>query len=80
MMVKRHSYPTNVDGCEIAIATERMKDGKYSVVATIENHVGDGVQHTPLPVTHLRFDTEEDAHAFGMAQANEYLQKATPAA
>ena len=51
-----------------------------SVVATIENHVGDGVQHTPLPVTHERFDTEEDAHAFGMAQANQYLDKATPAA
>ena len=79
-MVKRHSYPTNYDGAEISIATERMKDGKWSVVATIENHVGDGVQHTPLPVTHLRFETEEDAHAFGMAQANDYLERATPAA
>jgi hypothetical protein len=79
-MVKRHNYPTNVDGAEIAIATERMKDGKWSVVATIENHVGEGVQHTPLPVTHLRFDTEEDAHAFGVAQAKDYLERATPAA
>ena len=54
-MVKRHSYPTNYDGCEISIATERMKDGKWSVVASIEHHVGDGVQTTPMPVTHLRF-------------------------
>lgn len=79
-MVKRHSYPTNHDGCEISIATERMKDGKWSVVASIEHHVGDGVQTTPMPVTHLRFDTEDDAHAFGMAQANDYLDRATPAA
>jgi len=57
-----------------------MKDGKWSVVATIEHQLGDGVQATPLPVTHLRFDTEEEAHAFGMAQATEYLDRAEPAA
>jgi hypothetical protein len=79
-MVKRSSYPTNVPGCEIALTTERMKDGKWSVVAAIEHHVGDGVQTTPLPVTHLRFDTEADAHAFGMTQAMEHLDRATPAA
>ena len=79
-MVKRHSYPTTHPGYEISVATERMKDGKWSVVATIEHRVGDGVQHTPLPVTHLRFDTEEEAHAFGMAQAGEYLDRAEPAA
>ena len=79
-MVKRNSYPTRYPGCGVAIATERMKDGKWSVVATIEHHVGDGTQYTPLPVTHERFETEEDAHAFGMAQANEYLERAEPAA
>ena len=79
-MVKRHSYPTNFPGCEGSVATERMKDGKWSVVATIEHKVGDGIQHTPLPVTHLRFDTEEEAHAFGMTQASEYLERAEPAA
>ena len=79
-MVKRHSYPTSHPGVEISIATERMKDGKWSVVATIEHRVGDGVQATPLPVTHLRFDTEEEAHAFGMAQAGEYLARVEPAA
>jgi uncharacterized protein DUF6566 len=79
-MVKRHSYPTRYPGCEISVATERMKDGKWSVVATIEHQLGDGVQATPLPVTHLRFDTEEEAHAFGMAQATEYLDRAEPAA
>jgi hypothetical protein len=42
--------------------------------------VGDGVQTTPLPVTHLRFDTEADAHAFGMNQAMEHLARAEPAA
>ena len=79
-MVKRHSYPTKYPGCEIAVATERMKDGKFSVVATVEHRVGEGMQATPLPVTHLRFESEEEAHAFGMAQAAEYLERAEPAA
>ena len=79
-MVKRDSYPTKYPGCAIAVATERMKDGKWSVVSTIEHHVGEGVQFTPLPVTHLRFDSEQEAHAFGMAQATEYLDSAEPAA
>jgi hypothetical protein len=79
-MVKRHSYPTEYPGCGIALTTERMKDGKWSVVATIEQHVGDGVQYTTLPVTHERFDTEAAAHDFGLAQARDHLARATPAA
>ena len=79
-MVKRNTYPTTHPGCEIALTTERMKDGQWSVVASIEHHVGDGVQVTPLPVTHERFETEPAAHAFGMAQAEEYLARSEPAA
>ena len=79
-MIKRHTYPTKYPGCEISVSTERMKDGRWSVVAGIEHQVGDGTQSTPLPVTHLRFDTEEEAHAFGMAQGNEYLDQMAPAA
>ena len=79
-MVKRNSYPTSQPGCAISLTIEQMKDGKYSVVSSIEHQVGEGTQVTPLPVTHLRFDSEADAHAFGMAQANEYLERAEPAA
>jgi hypothetical protein len=80
-MIKRHSYPTKYPGCEISVSTERMKDGKWSVVAGIEHQTTDGgFQSTPMPVTHLRFDTEEEAHAFGMAQGNEYLERMAPAA
>jgi len=79
-MVKRNSYPTTRPGCAISLTTERMKDGKWSVVANIEHDVGDGVQVTPLPVTQERFDTEAAAHTFGMAQAEEYLERVTPAA
>jgi hypothetical protein len=57
-----------------------MKDGRWSVVATIDHEVGDGVQHTPLPVTHERFDTEAAAHNFGLEQAREFLARMTPAA
>jgi hypothetical protein len=79
-MVKRHSYPTKYPGRAISVSTERMKDGKWSVVSGIEQQVGEGVQMTPLPVTHQRFDTEEEAHAFGMAQGAEYLDRVAPAA
>ena len=77
-MVKRHSYPTDKPGCEISLTTEQMKDGKWSVVALIDHHVGDGVQHTPLPVTHDRFETEAAAHQFGLEQAKDYLARETP--
>ena len=79
-MIKRHSYPTKYPGLEVSVSTEQMKDGKWSVVAGIEHHISDGVQSTPLPVTHLRFDTEEEACAFGMAQGNEHLDQMVPAA
>jgi hypothetical protein len=79
-MVKRHSYPTDQPGCEIALTTEQMKDGRWSVVATIDHQVGDGTQHTPLPVTHERFETEAAAHKFGLEQAQEYLAREEPAA
>jgi hypothetical protein len=79
-MFKRHSYPTKYPGSEISVSTEQMKDGKWSVVASIEHHTEGGMQSTPLPVTHLRFDTEEEAHAFGMAQGSEYLDRVAPAA
>jgi hypothetical protein len=79
-MVNRNNYPTTHPGCEISLTTEQMKDGRFSVVANIEHKVGDGVQVTALPVTHERFETEAAAHSFGMAQAEDYLARATPAA
>ena len=80
-MVNRHCYPSRVPGMDISISTEQMKDGKWSVVAGIEHQTTDGgVQSAQLPVTHLRFDTEEEASAFGMAQATEHLDRAQPAA
>src|SRR5919109_724177 len=68
-MVKRNSYPTEYPGCSISLAIEQMKDGRWSVVASIEHHLGEGVQNTPLPVTHERFESEAAAHEFGLAQA-----------
>jgi hypothetical protein len=80
-MIKRHSYPTKYPGCEIFVSTERMKDGRWSVVTGIEHQTTDGgVQSAQLPVTHLRFDTEEEAYGFGMAQGHEYLERMAPAA
>ena len=79
-MVKRHNYPTDQPGCVISLTTEQMKAGRWSVVATIDHEVGDGVQHTPLPVTHDRFDTEAAAHNFGLEQAQAHLARMTPAA
>lgn len=67
-------------GCEITPTTEQMKDGTWSVVATADHQVGEGTQHTPLPVTHERFETEAAAHRFGLEQAQEYIAREEPAA
>ena len=80
-MIKRHTYPTKFPGCEVSVSTERMKDGKWSVVASIEHSTTDGgTQTAQLPVTHLRFDSEEEACGFGMAQGHDFLDRMAPAA
>jgi hypothetical protein len=72
-MVNREHYPTTHKGCEISVVTEKMRDGNFAVVAKVTHEVGDAVQVTPLPVPDRTFETEEAAQAFGVRQAQEFI-------
>jgi hypothetical protein len=79
-MVNREHYPTTHKGCEISVVTEKMSDGNFGVVAKVTHEVGDAVQVTPLPVPDRTFETEEAAQAFGVMQAQEFIDGMEPAA
>jgi hypothetical protein len=79
-MVNREHYPTMHNGCEISVVTEQMKDGTFGVVAKVTHDVGGAVQVTPLPVPDRTFATEEAAQAFGVMQAQEFIDRERPAA
>ena len=79
-MVNREHYPTTHKGCEISVVTEKMRDGNYGVVAKVTHEVGDAVQVTPLPVPDRTFPSEEEAQAFGVMQAQEFIDRMEPAA
>jgi hypothetical protein len=79
-MVNREHYPTTHKGCEISVVTEQMRDGHFGVVAKVTHEVGDAVQVTPLPVPDRTFETEEAAQAFGVQQAQEFIDRMEPAA
>jgi hypothetical protein len=57
-----------------------MKDGTFGVVAKVTHDVGGAVQVTPLPVPDRTFATEEAAQAFGVMQAQEFIDRERPAA
>jgi hypothetical protein len=79
-MVNRENYPTTHEGCEISVVTEKMADGTFAVVAKVTHDVGGAVQVTPLPVPDQTFETEEAAQAFGVLQAQEFIDRESPAA
>jgi hypothetical protein len=78
-LVNREHYPTTHNGCEISVVTEKMRDGTFAVVAKVTHDVGGAVQVIPLPVPEQTFDTEEAAQAFGVMQAQEFIDREGPA-
>ena len=78
-MVNREHYPTTHSGCEISVVTEKMRDGRFAVVAKVTHDVGGAVQVTPLPVPDRTFETEEAAKAYGVAQAQQFIDREGPA-
>jgi hypothetical protein len=78
-MVNREHYPTLYNGCEISVVTEQMRDGTFGVVAKVTHDVGGAVQVMPLPVPDRTFETEEAAQAFGVMQAQEFIDRERPA-
>jgi hypothetical protein len=77
-MVHRKTYAADRD-CEIAITTEQMAEG-WAVVASLKHHTNGAERITDLPVPSERFATEEEAEAFGLEMARDYLKRNTPRA
>jgi len=64
-MVQRKRFDAPGD-YTIAVAAERMKDGKWSAVTT------------DLPISDTRFATEEEAENFELSRAREWIEKNAP--
>ena len=77
-MVHRKSYPAG-DNCEITLTNERLADG-WAVVVSLKHHTPGAERVVDLPVPSERFGTEEEAEAFGLRMAREYLERNTPRA
>jgi len=78
-MVERKRFPAPGD-YSIAVAAERMKDGKWSAVSTIQQSTPTGERHIDLPISDARFGTEEEAERFEVSRAQEWIEKNAPSA
>jgi hypothetical protein len=76
-MVERKTFPAR-GGYRIALAAERMKDGKWSAVTTIQQSTPTGQRNIDLPISDVRFDTEPEAENFELSRAREWIEQNTP--
>ncbi|HET9927006.1 MAG TPA: hypothetical protein VFS98_23030 [Methylomirabilota bacterium] len=75
-MVERKTFPAR--GYTIAVAAERMKDGKWSAVTTVQQSTPTGQRNIDLPISDARFDTEAEAESFELKRAQEWIDQNTP--
>lgn len=78
--VHREETPTRYRNCSISVVTERLRDGRWAVVATVTHETPGAVHATPLPVPDRTFPTEDEAREFGHAQARDWIERSLPAA
>lgn len=79
-MVQRKRFPAPA-GYTIDVATERMRDGRWSSVATIHQSTPSGERHIDLPIaTEARFPTEAEAETFEVSRALEWVEQNVPSA
>ena len=78
-MVQRKRFPAPA-GYTIDVATERMRDGKWSAVTTIRQATPSGERHIDLPVSDARFATEDEAEKFEVSRSIEWVEQNTPSA
>ena len=76
-MVERKRFPAPGD-YSIAVAAERMKDGRWSAVSTIQQATPTGERNIDLPISDTRFATEEEAESFEVSRAKEWIEKNAP--
>ena len=75
-MVERKTFPAR--GYTIAVAAERMKDGRWSAVTTIQQPTPTGQRNIDLPISDARFATEAEAETFELKRAQEWIDQNTP--
>jgi hypothetical protein len=76
-MVERKRFPAPGD-YSIAVAAERMKDGQWAAVATIQQPTATGERNIDLPISDARFATEEEAESFVVSRAKEWIERNAP--
>jgi hypothetical protein len=74
-MANRQRYAIGHPECELSVVTEKMSDGRWGVVATIMQHLGDAEQVTPLPVPPATFETEDAARRFAVEQGRDWIER-----
>lgn len=78
-MIDRANFPTAWKGCEISIVTECLRDGRWAVVAGIQETTPEHTRTIDLPVPSETFATREEAQAYGRRQAERWLEENMPA-
>src|SRR5947207_6026123 len=68
-MIDRAKFPTAWAGCEISVVTERLRDGRWGVVAGIQEVTPEHTRTIDLPVPSETFATQEEAQSHGVEQA-----------
>lgn len=77
-MVQRKRFPAPA-GYTISVATELMRDGKWSAVATILQPTPGGERVVDLPIsTDARFPTEPEAETHELNRALEWVEQNAP--
>lgn len=76
-MVQRKRFEAPRD-YSIAVAAERMKDGKWSAVTTIQQSTQTGERNIDMPISDARFDTEAEAENFEVSRARDWIEKNAP--
>lgn len=76
-MVQRKRFEAPGD-YSIAVAAERMKDGRWSAVTTIQQATQTGERNIDLPISDARFDTEAEAESFEVSRARDWIAKNAP--
>jgi len=77
-MIDRAKFPTAWEGCEISVVTEQLRDGRWAVVAAIQETTPEHTRTIDLPVPSETFASREDAQTSGVEQAQRWLEKNMP--
>jgi hypothetical protein len=82
-MTHRERLPTARPDCTISLVTEPRRDGRWAVVATVEQRHDDAIEVHPVPLPEgpgASFATEHEARSFAVAEAERWIAHNTSGA